>query len=142
MERVRTYILCLLLPYRRSSEQGPPSIVLATRGPSLPPFITPIDRFANIPSELQVVETDWPTSCPDPEYAFPSDTTSIPFSAAGQTTWMKDIAQVVTAVGGTGLFYWEPLWIDNPQLGSSCNDTLMVASSGQVLSSLAVFKDL
>lgn len=100
------------------------------------------DRFANILSELQVVETDWPTSCPDPEYAFPSDTTSIPFSAAGQTTWMKDIAQVVTAVGGTGLFYWEPLWIDNPQLGSSCNDTLMVASSGQVLSSLAVFKDL
>lgn len=99
-------------------------------------------RCTDIPAELQVVETDWPISCPDPEYAFPSDTTSIPFSAAGQSTWMKDIASIVSAVGGTGLFYWEPLWIDNAALGSSCNDTLMVAGNGQVLSSLAVFKDI
>ncbi len=64
--------------------------------------------------ELVVAETDWPTSCPDPAYPFPSDTTSIPFSAAGQTTWVKDVAAIVAGVsGGTGLFYWEPAWINN-----------------------------
>jgi len=64
--------------------------------------------------ELVVAETDWPTSCPDPAYSFPSDTTSIPFSAAGQTTWVKDVAAIVAGVsGGIGLFYWEPAWINN-----------------------------
>ena len=33
--------------------------------------------------EVMVVETDWPTSCPDPAYAFPSDAKDIPFSTAG-----------------------------------------------------------
>ena len=87
-----------------------------------------------------VVETDWPTSCPSPAYAFPSGTTSIPFSAAGQTEWVQDVAAVVAAVsGGAGLFYWEPAWINNAALGSSCADNLMVSSSGEALSSLAVF---
>ena len=86
-----------------------------------------------------VVETNWPSSCPSPAYAFPSDTTSIPFSAAGQTTWMKDVASAVTAASGTGLFYWEPAWIDNAALGSSCANNVLVTSSGQVASSLAVF---
>lgn len=89
--------------------------------------------------DVMVVETNWPQSCPDPAYTFPSDTTAIPFSAAGQTTWMKDVASEVEAAGGNGVFYWEPAWIDNAALGSSCNDALMVESSGQVLSSLAVF---
>lgn len=92
--------------------------------------------------QVMVVETNWPTSCPDPAYAFPSDTTSIPFSAAGQITWMKDVAAEITAAGGEGLFYWEPAWIDNANLGSSCANNLMVSSSGEALSSLAVFASI
>ncbi|KAL1600652.1 hypothetical protein SLS60_007040 [Paraconiothyrium brasiliense] len=92
--------------------------------------------------EVMVVETNWPVSCPKPAYAFPSDAKSIPFSSAGQTTWIKDVAKRVSGVPGakgTGLFYWEPAWIDNAGLGSSCNSNLMVDSSGKALDSLAVF---
>lgn len=57
--------------------------------------------------ELVVAETDWPTSCPSPQYPFPSDVSSIPFSAAGQTTYVQRVAQVVAGVNrGVGLFYW------------------------------------
>lgn len=87
-----------------------------------------------------VAETDWPAACPKPAYSFPSDTTSIPKSAAGQTTWLKDVAAVVAGVsGGDGLFYWEPAWIQNAGLGSSCSDNLMVDQSGTASSSLSVF---
>lgn len=93
--------------------------------------------------EIIVAETDWPTSCPDPEYSFPSDTTSIPFSAAGQSTWLEDVAAVVEDVsGGVGLFYWEPAWINNAALGSSCASNTMFSSSGVALSSLATFASL
>ncbi|KAK7184969.1 glycosyl hydrolase 53 [Paraphaeosphaeria sporulosa] len=95
--------------------------------------------------DIMVVETNWPVSCPNPAYAFPSDAKSIPFSSAGQTTWMKEVAKRVAAVPGgrgTGLFYWEPAWIDNAGLGSSCGSNLMVDSSGKVLDSLAVFKQI
>ena len=89
---------------------------------------------------LVVAETDWPESCPSPSTSFPSDTTSIPFSAAGQTTWMKDIANIVAGVSnGQGLFYWEPCWIQNAGLGSSCSDNLMVDQNGEARSSLSVF---
>jgi arabinogalactan endo-1,4-beta-galactosidase len=91
--------------------------------------------------ELAVVETNWPTSCPSPKYAFPSDIKSIPFSAAGQTTFITDVASVVSGVSrGVGLFYWEPAWIHNANLGSSCADNTMFSQSGQALSSLAVFQ--
>lgn len=90
--------------------------------------------------EIVVAETDWPVSCPSPAYAFPSDLTSIPFSAAGQTTFVKDVAAVVAATsGGAGLLYWEPAWINNAALGSSCSSNLMFSSSGVAYSSLAVF---
>ncbi|KAF7195766.1 Arabinogalactan endo-beta-1,4-galactanase [Pseudocercospora fuligena] len=92
--------------------------------------------------EVMVVETNWPQSCPNPKYSFPSDTTSIPFSAAGQTTWMKDVASAVSGAGGNGIFYWEPAWLDNAGLGSSCDNNLMFDSSGKALSSLAVFGSL
>ncbi|KAF3769395.1 family 53 glycoside hydrolase [Cryphonectria parasitica EP155] len=93
--------------------------------------------------DLIIAETNWPTSCPDPEYSFPSDTTSIPFSAAGQSTWLKDVTAVVEDVsGGSGLFYWEPAWIDNANLGSSCADNCMFSSSGEALSSVATFGSL
>lgn len=87
-----------------------------------------------------VAETNWPFTCSSPAYAFPSDAKSIPFSAAGQTTWVQDVANVVKGVsGGAGLFYWEPAWIQNAGLGSSCGDNLMVGQNGVARSSLAVF---
>lgn len=90
--------------------------------------------------EIIVAETDWPVSCPSPKYAFPPDAQSVPFSPTGQTTWVKDVANVVSGVnGGTGLFYWEPSWIGNANLGSSCSDNLMVDGSGTARASLAVF---
>ncbi|KAF2655158.1 glycoside hydrolase family 53 protein [Lophiostoma macrostomum CBS 122681] len=91
--------------------------------------------------EVQVVETNWPTSCPSPAYAFPSDTKSIPFSVDGQATWIKTVASKVSGVGskGTGLFYWEPAWIDNAGLGSSCAWNLMVTDKGQDMGSLSAF---
>lgn len=92
---------------------------------------------------IVVAETDWPYACSSPAYAFPSDTTSIPKSAAGQTTWVKDVAAIVSGVsGGVGLFYWEPAWINNAALGSSCSDNCMFGSSGIARSSLAVFASI
>lgn len=93
--------------------------------------------------EIIVAETNWPYSCPDPEYPFPSGTTSIPFSAAGQTQWIEDVANVLDAVsGGVGLFYWEPAWINNAGLGSSCADNLLFDSTGEARSSLATFSSI
>jgi arabinogalactan endo-1,4-beta-galactosidase len=93
--------------------------------------------------EIVVAEVDWPTSCPNPAYAFPSDVKCIPFSAAGQTTFLKDVARIVANVNkGSGIIYWEPAWIDNAGLGSSCADNCMFSSTGQALSSLAVFKSI
>ena len=88
--------------------------------------------------EVQVVETNWPTACSG--VTFPSDTTSIPFSPAGQETWLKTVASKVTGSGkGTGLFYWEPAWIDNAGLGSSCAWNLMVTDKGQDMGGFAAF---
>jgi arabinogalactan endo-1,4-beta-galactosidase len=57
--------------------------------------------------ELVVAETNWPTSCPSPQYPFPGDVSSIPFSASGQTTYVQRVAEVVASVNrGVGLFYW------------------------------------
>jgi arabinogalactan endo-1,4-beta-galactosidase len=90
--------------------------------------------------QITVAETDWPNSCPNPSYSFPSDTTSIPFSAAGQITWIEKVAAIVAGTdNGVGLFYWEPAWIDNAGLGSSCDNNLLVDSNGKALSSLAAF---
>jgi arabinogalactan endo-1,4-beta-galactosidase len=95
--------------------------------------------------EVMVVETDWPTSCSKPAYAFPSDTKSIPFSVDGQIQWMKAVAGKVNAVPGgkgTGLFYWEPAWVGNAGLGSSCAWNLMVADDGKDMGSLWVFSQI
>jgi len=93
--------------------------------------------------DLIVAETNWPYSCPNPSDAFPSDISSIPFSAAGQMTFIEDVAKTVSAVsGGSGLFYWEAAWIDNAGLGSSCSDNLLVDSNGKARSSLSVFSSI
>lgn len=92
--------------------------------------------------DVMVVETNWPSWCPNPKYQFPADTKAIPISVDGQTQWMKEVAKRVAAVPngkGTGLFYWEPAWIDNAGLGSSCGWNLMFGDDGKVMGSLAVF---
>jgi len=92
--------------------------------------------------QVMVVETDWPTSCPHPSNPFPADTKSIPFSVTGQTSWVKVVASDVEAAGGDGLFYWEPAWLDNANLGSSCANNLMFDPSGKVLASLDAFSQI
>jgi arabinogalactan endo-1,4-beta-galactosidase len=93
--------------------------------------------------DVMVVETNWPSYCPNPSSAFPADTKSIPINVDGQVQWMKEVAKRVAAVSrGTGLFYWEPAWIANPGLGSSCGWNLMVGDDGKAMSSLAVFNSI
>jgi arabinogalactan endo-1,4-beta-galactosidase len=125
-------------------------------GVSYYPFYNSAATLASLKSSLNniattfskqvvVAETNWPVSCPSPKYTFPSDTTSIPKSIAGQTTWMKDVASAVAAVPkslGVGIFYWEPGFIGNAALGSSCADNLMVEYSGVARSSLSVFSSI
>ncbi|KAJ0425166.1 family 53 glycosyl hydrolase [Aspergillus carlsbadensis] len=92
--------------------------------------------------DVLVVEANWPVSCPEPEYTFPADLQSIPFSADGQVTFLTEVADAVRSAGGIGLYYWEPMWIHNANLGSSCPDNLLVNSDGQVRESLTVFAEL
>ncbi|KAI1805906.1 glycoside hydrolase family 53 protein [Daldinia bambusicola] len=93
--------------------------------------------------EIVVAEVNWPTSCRSPAYSFPSDLKSIPFSADGQTTFMKKVAEVVAGVkNGNGIFYWEPAWMNNAGLGSSCESNTMFSWPGKELSSLDVFLSL
>ncbi|KAK4625788.1 Arabinogalactan endo-beta-1,4-galactanase A [Fulvia fulva] len=92
--------------------------------------------------DVMVVETDWPTSFPNPSEAFPSDVEEIPFSAAGQSEWLEKVADVVEDAGGSGLFYWEPAWLGNAGLGSSCEDLLMFDWEGRALSSVSTFGSL
>lgn len=92
--------------------------------------------------EVVVAETDFPTSCPSPEYDFPADAQNIPFSVAGQAEWVRRVAGVVEDVGGEGLFYWEPAWTSNGALGSSCESNLMVDWDGVAEKSVKVFKEI
>lgn len=64
-----------------------------------------------------VVETNWPYSCPGVTL---SDA-AIPVSAAGQSEWAGDIETTLGSVpGALGICYWEPGWVGNADLGSSC----------------------
>ncbi|KAF2729859.1 glycosyl hydrolase 53 [Polyplosphaeria fusca] len=95
--------------------------------------------------EVMVVETDWPTYCPNPRYAFPGDVKGIAFSVDGQKEWMARVADKVGGVSGgkgTGLFYWEPAWVGNAGLGSSCGWNLMVDDGGKDMGSLGVFASI
>ena len=94
--------------------------------------------------DLVVVETNWPYSCPDPEYAFPSDLADIPFSVAGQEEFLEKLAAVVEDVsGGLGIYYWEPAWVDNAGLGSSCADNLLFSyTNNEARASLSTLGDV
>ncbi|KAK3497227.1 putative arabinogalactan endo-1, 4-beta-galactosidase [Neurospora hispaniola] len=141
--------------YTNVLKQGPlVSSDFDMMGVSFYPFYTPSATLSALKSsltnmanrwgkELVVAETDWPSSCPNPAYAFPSDAKNIPFNAAGQSQWIKAVANVVASVPkGKGLFYWEPAWIHNANLGSSCANSCMFSNSGQALSSLSVFHNI
>lgn len=70
-----------------------------------------------------VVETDWPEACSSVSLSEPS----IPVSASGQSTWVKDVENVLSGLPngrGIGISYWEPGWIGNAGLGSSCSVSL------------------
>jgi arabinogalactan endo-1,4-beta-galactosidase len=105
---------------------------------------TTLNNLANkYGKELLVVETNWPTACPSPAYAWPSDLRNIPFTADGQRTFIQNVASVVAGVKkGVGLFYWEPAWVNNQGLGSSCSSNTMFAWPGKALSSLSVFSSI
>jgi arabinogalactan endo-1,4-beta-galactosidase len=93
--------------------------------------------------ELVVAETNWPTACPSPQYQFPSDVRDIPFTEAGQRTFIQRVANVVSSVPrGVGLYYWEPAWMNNQALGSSCSSNTLFAWPGRALSSLNVFSTI
>ncbi|KAJ9197044.1 CAZyme family GH53 [Paecilomyces variotii] len=92
-----------------------------------------------------VVETDWPVSCPSPEYGFPADLESIPISVKGQEIFVEDVADVVRDTEeGLGVYYWEPAWVGNAALGSSCSDNLMVGdnSTARFRESVKVFEQI
>lgn len=98
---------------------------------------------SNYGKGVVVVETNWPYSCPSPAYSFPSDLKDIPFSVAGQETFLQRLGDVVEAAGGLGIYYWEPAWVDNAGLGSSCDDNLFFSwQTDQVRDSLSTLGSL
>ncbi|KAI0094200.1 arabinogalactan endo-1,4-beta-galactosidase [Irpex rosettiformis] len=89
--------------------------------------------------DIIVAETNWPESC---QSSVALSEKSIPVSAAGQSTWVKDIENVLTSLSnghGLGVVYWEPGWIGNANLGSSCSDNLLVDGSGNTRTSINLF---
>lgn len=98
---------------------------------------------SNFGKRVVIAETDWPVECTSPQFSFPADTVSIPLSPAGQIKWVEDLASVLKVQNGYGLYYWEPAWVQNPSLGSSCEDTLMFnPATDEARSSLSVFLNL
>jgi len=86
---------------------------------------------------VMVVETDWPAVCSGVALS-----ASVPASIAGQSTWVADIRNVLSAISGShglGIIYWEPGWIGNAGLGSSCSDNLLVDGSGNTRASINMF---
>ncbi|KAL8291298.1 hypothetical protein RQP46_002276 [Phenoliferia psychrophenolica] len=73
--------------------------------------------------EFLVAETDFPESCSGVTLS-----ESITPSAAGQKKWMTELISTVEAIPsskGVGIFWWEPAWLNNTALGSSCADSLL-----------------
>ena len=90
--------------------------------------------------DVLVVETNWPVACPNPDEPFPDDLKDIPFSEDGQSQFLKKLAQAVPqGQDQTGLYYWEPGWVNNAGLGSSCEDNLLVDPNGAVRQSVRAF---
>lgn len=87
---------------------------------------------------VMTVETNWPATCSGVALSEPS----IPISVQGQQTWITDIKNVLAGLSGghgIGISYWEPAWLDNAGLGSSCADNLLFSSSGNARASVNIF---
>ncbi|KAI9661879.1 MAG: hypothetical protein M1821_009118 [Bathelium mastoideum] len=70
---------------------------------------------------MYIAETDWPNSC-----SGVSLSENYPVSAAGQTEWVQEIITTVQGVkNGAGVFYWEPGFINDTSLGSSCSSAIL-----------------
>ena len=79
---------------------------------------------------VHVVETDWPDLCHGPDAPGLSEP-SIPVSVKGQIEWVHNIINVVKEVPrglGQGVNYWEPAWLNNTGLGSSCQDAILFSA--------------
>ncbi|KAI0746704.1 arabinogalactan endo-1,4-beta-galactosidase [Daedaleopsis nitida] len=87
---------------------------------------------------IVIAETDWPVSCSGGSLS----EKGIAVSSAGQSSWIWNIVQVLNGLPnglGQGIFYWEPGWIGNANLGSSCADNLLVESSGATRDSINIW---
>ena len=61
----------------------------------------------------------------------------------GQVEYLRRLGDVVKGAEGVGVFYWEPGWVENMALGSSCEDNLLVdPGTGEVRASLSVFGEI
>ncbi|KAI0832654.1 arabinogalactan endo-1,4-beta-galactosidase [Trametes gibbosa] len=90
---------------------------------------------------IVVAETDWPVSCSGVHLTEPS----VAVSTGGQQTWITDIKNVLQSLpngSGQGIFYWEPGWIGNANLGSGCSDNLLVSSNGATRDSINIFSQM
>ncbi|KAF4552526.1 putative glycosyl hydrolase family 53 protein 4 [Elsinoe fawcettii] len=73
---------------------------------------------------LYVVETDWPTKCPNGKVL----SERYPWGTAGQVQWVQATVKTLQAVPnglGAGLFYWEPGFVNNTSLGSGCDEATL-----------------
>lgn len=117
-------------------------------GFSFYPFYGTSATFSNLRSSLSniislynkdvmVVETDFPAICSGVTLS-----EKISPSASGQSNWVSQITGVLAGLPGghgKGVIYWEPGWIGNAGLGSSCADSLLVDGNGATRSSINMF---
>ncbi|CAI4212894.1 unnamed protein product [Parascedosporium putredinis] len=90
--------------------------------------------------EIVVAEINWPQQCSKPASPFPADLRDVALSWQGQVEFVKRVADIVASTPkGTGLFYWEPAWMNNAGLGSSCESNTMFQWPGKALESMKVF---
>ena len=59
--------------------------------------------------QVMVAETAWD------HISYDANTTgAYPYSVQGQADAIRDVVQTVHSIGGIGVFYWEPAWIELP----------------------------
>eukprot|EP01112_Ceratiomyxa_fruticulosa_P007937 TRINITY_DN2067_c0_g1_i1.p1 TRINITY_DN2067_c0_g1~~TRINITY_DN2067_c0_g1_i1.p1 ORF type:complete len:351 (-),score=57.77 TRINITY_DN2067_c0_g1_i1:235-1287(-) len=96
---------------------------------------TMVSKYAK---DIVVAETNWPWNCPGVTLS----EKNIPISPAGQITWVDDVITILNALPsghGKGVYYWEPAWIGNAGLGSSCVSNLLFNNSGSALPSVNMY---
>ena len=77
---------------------------------------------------IHVVETDWPVAECIGEDSYGLSEPSFPTSPQGQIEWTHQVVDIVKSLPnglGQGINYWEPAWLNNTSLGSSCQDAIL-----------------